>query len=104
MQDGYDPLRGSCRVVQKADLFFVDQNDIVNSKLISFSPVSIVHKVYQAAATEGQRLPVKASDVWFSTGVGFLSCMEHHGIFINFDGISGRESCCQLLVGRDLMF
>lgn len=76
----------------------------LNSKLIFFSPVSVEHKGYQAAAAEGQRLPVKASDLWSSTGVGFSSCMEHHGMFINFDGISGRESCCLLLMGRDLMF
>lgn len=95
LQDGNDPLRESCGVVRKADLFFVDQNDKVELKIEFFSPVSVTHKGPQAAATEGQRLPVKTSDLWFSIGVGFflllLFCMEHHGMFINFDGISGRE-------------
>lgn len=99
LQDGNDPLRESCGVVQKVDLFFVDQNDKVEFKLSSFSTVSVMRKGHQAAATEGQRLPVKTSDLWFSTGF-FLSCMEHHGMFINFDGIGGKESCCYLLMGR----
>lgn len=36
LQDGNDPLRESCGVVQKVDLFFVDQNDKVEFNIEFF--------------------------------------------------------------------